>query len=167
MEENTACRSTGEHLSEPPRRTSFPQHIPTTTDWCDVGQVTIDMLPDIALLEIFDFYVAQASDFPVQNRETWITLVHVCRNWRDIVFSSPRRLNLRLLVTPRRSVRTMLDTWPPLLIDIGALESKVGAAMLSFRPSSTTIAYVKSNSSTLQVLKWNKPWQPCRSHFQR
>jgi hypothetical protein len=80
--------------------------------------MTIDMLPDISLLEIFDFYVAQASDPPVQNRETWITLVHVCQKWRDIVFGSPRRLNLRLLVTPRRSVRTMLDTWPPLLIDI-------------------------------------------------
>ena len=76
------------------------------------------MLPDIALLETFDFYVAQASDPPVRNRETWITLVHVCRKWRDIVLESPRRLNLRLLVTPRRSVRTMLDTWPPLLIDI-------------------------------------------------
>jgi hypothetical protein len=33
----------------------------------DVGQVTIDMLPDIALLEFFDFYVAQFPDPPVYN----------------------------------------------------------------------------------------------------
>jgi hypothetical protein len=115
MEESHACSWTGKN---PGKSTSSPQRAPTTADWCDVGRVTIDMIPDIALLETFDFYVAQASDPPVRNREMWITLVHVCRKWRDIVFESPRRLNLRLLITPRRSVRAMLDTWPPLLIDI-------------------------------------------------
>ena len=88
-----------------------------TVDWCDVGQVTIDILPDNTLLEIFDFYVAQASHVFIY-RETWITLVHVCRKWREIVFESPRRLNLRLVVVHHRSVRVMLDTWPPLLIDL-------------------------------------------------
>jgi hypothetical protein len=85
-----------------------------------IGKMTIDMLPDLALLESFDFYdaAAQASDHLTYNGETWITLVHVCRKWRDIVFASPRRLNLRLLVTPMSSVELMLDTWPPLLIDI-------------------------------------------------
>jgi hypothetical protein len=29
----------------------------TVADWCGVGRVTIDMLPDVALLEIFDCYV--------------------------------------------------------------------------------------------------------------
>ena len=76
------------------------------------------MLPDIVLLDIFDFYMAHASDRPIYDREMWITLVHVCRKWREIVFESPRRLNLRLLFTLRKSVRKMLDTWPPLLIDI-------------------------------------------------
>ncbi|KAI0271836.1 hypothetical protein BGY98DRAFT_1100195 [Russula aff. rugulosa BPL654] len=84
------------------------------------SKMTIDMVPDVALLESFDFYVAaaQASDHLTYNGETWITLVHVCRKWRDIVFASPRRLNLRLLVTRMSSVELMLDTWPPLLIDI-------------------------------------------------
>ena len=81
------------------------------------------MLPDVALLEIFDFYLSQVPDPPIHNRQTWITLVHVCRKWRDIAFGSPRRLNLRLLVTSTSSVRKMLDTWPPpMLIDIWGFE---------------------------------------------
>jgi hypothetical protein len=28
----------------------------TDVDWCDVARVTIDVLPDLALIEIFDFY---------------------------------------------------------------------------------------------------------------
>lgn len=41
-------------------------------DRCEVAQVTIDMLPDVALLTVFDFYV---------DIEEWQTLVHVCRKW--------------------------------------------------------------------------------------
>ena len=90
--------------------------------------MTIDMLPDLALLEIFDFYVAesQASNHLFSDRVTWIALVHVCRKWRDIVFASPRRLNLLLFVTPTRSSKKMLDTWPPLLIDIWGFELRRG-----------------------------------------
>jgi hypothetical protein len=69
------------------------------------------MLPEIALLEIFDFHVELSI-------EAWQTLVHVCRKWRDIVFGSPRRLNLRLYCGARRLVREMLDIWPPLPIVI-------------------------------------------------
>ena len=82
------------------------------------------MVPDVALVEIFDLYMAEAlARDPLRNsREAWITLVHVCRKWRDIVFGSPRRLNLRLYFPARRSVKAMLDTWPPLLIDVWAFE---------------------------------------------
>lgn len=59
--------------------------------WSNVGRVTIDMLPEIALLDIFDFYGHEI--------DAWHTLVHVCRKWRIIVFGSPRRLDLRLLCT--------------------------------------------------------------------
>jgi hypothetical protein len=104
---------------------AFPQHIPTTADWCDVGQVTIDMVPDLALIEIFDFYMAEALDFDTfrhntfrHNREAWVIVAHVCRKWRDIVFGSPFRLNVRLHFKANSSVRAMLDTWPPLPIDI-------------------------------------------------
>ena len=48
-----------------------------------------------------------------ENFQEWITLAHVCRRWRRIVFQSPRRLNLQLLCTPN-TARDTLDTWPPL-----------------------------------------------------
>src|SRR6266851_5169352 len=47
------------------------------------------------------------------------TLVHVCRQWRNVVFASPRRLHLRLLCClDGRSVREMLDLWPEFPITI-------------------------------------------------
>ena len=50
--------------------------------------------------------------------ESWQPLVHVCQRWRDLVFGSPRRLNLQLYYDPGRSTRKTLDVWPalPLLI---------------------------------------------------
>jgi hypothetical protein len=69
------------------------------------------MLPDLALLEIFYFYMGQQID-------AWQTLVHVCRKWRIVVFGSPHRLGLRLLCSTSTPVREMLDVWPPLPIVI-------------------------------------------------
>jgi hypothetical protein len=80
------------------------------------------MLPDDVLLAIFYFYV-KVKVKPVQvdtkeEIETWQTLVHVCRRWRNVVFGSPLRLNLRLCCTQKTPVRRMLDIWPafPLVI---------------------------------------------------
>jgi hypothetical protein len=74
------------------------------------------MLSDDVLLEIFDFYVIEGfrrlSD--KQRIEEWITLAHVCRRWRTVLFQSPRRLNLQLLCTPETPARDTLDIWPPL-----------------------------------------------------
>ena len=67
------------------------------------------MLYDDVLLRIFEFYVDEETD-----TERWITLVHVCRRWRSLVFQSPRRLNLRLDCTPKKRARDILDIWPPL-----------------------------------------------------
>jgi len=44
----------------------------------------------------------------------WIMLAHVCQRWRRVVFQSPRRLNLRLVCTPKTLARDTLDIWPPL-----------------------------------------------------
>jgi hypothetical protein len=127
MEENPACRWTGEHTGERRRGMSFPQRIPTTTALTGEMsfQVTIEMLPDLALIEIFGFYIAEALDNnPFRDtKEAWIILVHVCRKWRDIVFGSPNRLNVRLFFQARRCLRMMLDTWPPLPIHIWGSES--------------------------------------------
>ena len=71
------------------------------------------MLPDEVLLEIFDFY-ADEEQFTKKQIEAWQTLVHVCRLWRNVVFRSPHRLNLRLVCTPRTPVRHTVDVWPAL-----------------------------------------------------
>ena len=71
-------------------------------DPCNVAPVTINMVPDVALLTIFDIYMDE------EKIETWQTLVHVCRKWRNIVFGSPRRLNLRLFCTARALRRRKL-----------------------------------------------------------
>ena len=82
------------------------------------------MVPELALIEIFDFYMTEALDFDPfrRSREAWIILAHVCRKWRDTVFGSPYRLNVRLFFKARRSARAMLDTWPSLPIDIWGSE---------------------------------------------
>jgi hypothetical protein len=95
----------------------------TVADWCGVGRVTIDMLPDVALLEIFDCFVNQAREEEEEERdeteiEAWHTLVHVCRTWRTIVLGSPHRLALRLLCTDKTPVKERLAVWPPLPIVI-------------------------------------------------
>jgi hypothetical protein len=37
----------------------FAQNSATTADWSDEGRVTIGILPDDTLLEIFDFYLGE------------------------------------------------------------------------------------------------------------
>ena len=96
---------------------------------CTTGQaITIDDLPDDVLLAIFDSYVVEYRylDFidlaTKGDVESWQLLVHVCRRWRGLVFTSPRRLNLRLWCTPDRSpsARMSLNVWPALLLFIEA-----------------------------------------------
>jgi len=79
----------------------------------EVEDPTIDLLPDNVLLEIFKVYVNQAP-----RTQEWHALVHVCRRWRNIVFASPRRLDLRLLCTTKTPVRARLAIWPAFPIAI-------------------------------------------------
>ena len=72
------------------------------------------MLPGVALLEIFGFYLGEYN-------ASWHTLAHVCRRWRNTVFGSPRHLNLEIACSFGRPVRTALDIWPPLPIDISSI----------------------------------------------
>ena len=82
--------------------------------------VTIGMLADDVLLEIFKFYVddRHVNYWDFGHFDNWHTLVHVCRRWRNLVFISPRHLNVQLLCRPKRSVKKMLDIWPELPICI-------------------------------------------------
>ena len=77
-------------------------------------------LPDDVLLKIFKLFIDEAYLHNAASQE-WCTLVHVCRRWRDLAFSSPRHLNLRLLCeTFKQSIDEMLDIWPelPIYVDI-------------------------------------------------
>jgi hypothetical protein len=93
----------------------------TVADWCGVGRMTIDMLPDVALSEIFDCYVNQArkEEGDWRKIQAWRALVHVCRKWRTIVLESPHRLDLRLFCKDKTPVKETLAVWPPLPIVIG------------------------------------------------
>ena len=89
-----------------------------SADWRNVGSLrkTIDILLDDVLLEIFDFLqflVVESDGFEAEN--WWRTLVHVCRKWRNVIFGSTNRLNLRLVCSDRTPVRETLDLWPPTL----------------------------------------------------
>ena len=86
-----------------------------STDLCDTdprprrGRPTaIDKLPETILLAIFDFYRKKSFNTRLWK---WHLLAHVCRRWREIVFSSPLRLNLRLLCTSRTSIENF-SIWP-------------------------------------------------------
>ena len=81
---------------------------------CDIVQLkTLHILPDDVLLEIFNFLLM--TWFGLHGRiRGWQVLTHVCRRWRSVVFQSPRRLNLRILCTPKTPARDALDLWPPL-----------------------------------------------------
>jgi hypothetical protein len=86
----------------------------------------IDVLPDDVLLEIFDFYMVMTPGNGKRETEAWQSLVHVCRQWRNLVFLSPRRLNLRIYCTPKTPVKDTLDVWPALplvIVDIWASSS--------------------------------------------
>jgi hypothetical protein len=92
-------------------RTYFARYFAPAVDWRDVARVTIDLLPDVALLEIFDFHVKE-------HKRAWYTLVHVCRKWRNVILGSPRRLDQRLFCRPKTPIRKKLDLWPPLPIEL-------------------------------------------------
>ncbi|KAI9435967.1 hypothetical protein H4582DRAFT_1966508 [Lactarius indigo] len=81
--------------------------------------ITINMLPDNVLLDIFDSYRKDQDpdSFPF-TVWAWHELAQVCRRWRQIIFGSPRRLDLHIFCTNGTPVRENLDIWPPFPIAI-------------------------------------------------
>lgn len=87
------------------------------------SQMTIDILPDDVLVEIFHFYL---DFFGSSSRGAgWKRLVQVCQRWRNVVFGSPLHLDVKLYCTARTSLRKMLDVWPALPISISSRLSHV------------------------------------------
>jgi hypothetical protein len=121
-------------------------------------KLTIDKFPDVALLEIFKFYMDEDAEDD-KNREAWHTLVHVCRKWRSVAFGSPRRLNIRLRYNARTLVREMLDVWPPLPIAIclrsyetSDVDNTIAALEDSDRICEVDIFYIPSSQIMEKVL---------------
>ena len=116
----------------------------------------IDALPDNVLLEIFNFYVDKAQHHYNERgrhpEDAWHTLVHVCKRWRCIVFESPHRLNLRLLCTPKRPVKKMLDVWPDLPI---VIREYFGISRP--RDAGNLIAGLKQHKRVFQIFIENLP----------
>ena len=57
------------------RGTSYVHHHLTTADRRYIGNVTIGVLPDDVLVEIFSFYTCEAGK---TRKYIWKTLIHVC-----------------------------------------------------------------------------------------
>ena len=132
MDSRSECSLTSENCA---RCTSFEQHL-TTGAYLRIRYtvdqvVSIDILPDDVLLEIFDFSLDEKSSsrvtglvaseneedpdpFAKRNTEAWQPLVHVSQRWRSIIFGSPLRLGLQLVCTAKTPARDTLDVWPAL-----------------------------------------------------
>ena len=83
--------------------------------------MTIDMLPDDVLLGIFDAHriLPRRSRLSDCSPWRWDRLVHVCRRWRQLIFTSPLHLSIQLHCTKGIDVDKFLGCWPafPITVD--------------------------------------------------
>ena len=113
--------------------------------------MTIDTIPGDVLLEIFTHYLLEDSRSYIDDTETWHTLVHVCRKWRNIVFESPRRLNLRIRCTARTRVTAMSNVWPELPIVIRDNYSNVYSGSPSMKGVDNIVAALELKDRVHQI----------------
>ena len=80
--------------------------------------ITIGILSDNILLEIFDRCRKRDDQYNQSPFRVWKwhLLVHVCQRWRQIIFASPRRLDLHLLCTYGIPFRKIMSNWPTIPI---------------------------------------------------
>src|SRR5712675_1553472 len=85
----------------------------------DNRTIAIEYLPNELLLLIFSFHrlLFGEGNRPPSAAWRWHTLAHVCRRWRDLIFSSIRHLKARLIL-PRKSPKTPPDSWPALPLSV-------------------------------------------------
>ena len=108
--------------------------------------MTIDILPDDALLEVFSFYLVEAS----KHTEPWCTLVHVCQRWRSIIFALPCCLDVWVFYVPERQVNVMLDIWPNLPIHISHM-LEVGYKISRWHHENRLIAALEHTNRICQI----------------
>ena len=120
-------------------------------------QTTIEALPDNVLLETFEFYLDKDDAYKIDhdhNYDGWQTLVHVCRRWRCIVFASPRRLDLKLYCTRKRSVNSKtLDIWPALPIVISSV------AMWTKEDVTNVVSALGHHNRVYKIKCWSQKFQ--------
>ena len=78
---------------------------------------TVEVLPCDILLEIFDFYRLDSITRFGGRPWKWHRLAHVCQKWRNIISTSPRRLDLRILCD-NRTPTDILHLWPTLPLTV-------------------------------------------------
>jgi hypothetical protein len=112
---------------------------------------TIDMLPDEVVLEIFDSYKRTTYHWIAKPLWNWQTLAHVCRRWRNIIFASPQRLDLRIPCTHRTPRRKYMDSWPRLPISI----TFFGGDTLDAEGEDNIIAALEQRDRVCQISLFN------------
>jgi hypothetical protein len=124
--------------------------------------VTVDILPDDVLLEIFDFCrppelhsVTKITSLPSWS-QSWKTLTQVCRRWRYIILGSPQRLHLRVLCTPTTPTRVLLDVWPPFPISIYSDSFNPGVDEQSIENLTAAVEY-RDRTSEIYIRHINGP----------
>jgi hypothetical protein len=86
------------------------------TDRYRAGRITIDVLSDDVLVQIFNFY---RRGFEYHNLSwPWDVLVHVCQKWRHIIFTWPHHLDVIVNCQSGRHVAKAPHVWPGLPIGI-------------------------------------------------
>ena len=83
-----------------------------------LSHFTIEMLSEDVLMNVFRLFLAATP-------RIWPILVWVCQRWRQIIFTSPLGLNLRLYCTHGMPVLKSLDCWPvlPIIIKYGGVQN--------------------------------------------
>ena len=120
--------------------------------------LTINQLPDEVLLEIFDSYRQDINSYDYQwgEKHVWINLVHVCRKWRAVVFASYVRLDLGVLVGPKKPghIKTILSGPLPISINYQYnRESVTGSAL--WRMCATLKRHDRVRKITFQGMRAN------------
>ena len=117
------------------------------------------MLPDVPLLEILYFYTTNSWI------EAWHMLVHVCQKWRNLVFESPRRLNLRLYCRSTTPVMKIIDVWPPIpiiIVDYHLKNSRVDGICAALehndRIHEVDLNAIQSSQSERVLAAMNRPF---------